>query len=399
MVSDARRYNGSCRRGVNDDMSMLNIVIASPFDFAVPSGVNQHVRHLSAELQRLGHRVTVVAPLSGSDGYMPVADFHSFGCVVPVPANGSVAHISFSWKIRSLKGLLERESFDIVHCHEPLTPALALAMLHYSRSANVGTFHAYGERSPHYVLARPFLRRFFNLIDGRVAVSALARDFAHRYFGGDYRIIPNGVDAAFFADNVHPIEHLRDGRPNVLFLGRFEEQRKGFAFALRALATVVREIPNVRLVVVGSGDAAKFGRAIEQYGLTSHVHFAGAVPDEDRVRYMASSELLVAPNTGGESQGMVVLEAMAAGLPVLASDIPAYTNNITHGEEGLLVGTENETEFARAIASMLGDSDACARMGIRGKAKAAEFTWPRVVTELVHLYEEVLEQRLTAAKQ
>ncbi len=381
-------------------MSKLNIVIASPFDFAVPSGVNQHVRHLSAELQRLGHRVTVVAPLSGSDGYMPVADFHSFGCVVPVPANGSIAHISFSWKLRSLKDLLERERFDIVHCHEPLTPALALAMLHYSRSANIGTFHAYGERSPHYVLARPFLRRFFNRIDGRVAVSALAREFAHRYFGGNYRIIPNGVDTAFFEEDVRPMGHLMDGRPNVLFLGRFEEQRKGFAYALKALARVVPEIPNVRLVVVGSGDTAKFGRIIEHLGLSSHVHFAGAVPDEERVRYMASCQLLVAPNTGGESQGMVVLEAMAAGLPVLASDIPAYANNITHGREGLLVGPEDDTELARALASMLGGyTDACARMGLRGKTKAAEFAWPSVVTELVDLYEEVREHKLRDAGQ
>lgn len=380
-------------------MSKLNIVIASPFDFAVPSGVNQHVRHLSDELQRLGHRVTVVAPLSDSDGYMPVADFHSFGCVVPVPANGSIAHISFSWKLRSVNALLERERFDIVHCHEPLTPALALAMLHYSKSVNIGTFHAYGESSPHYVLAKPFLRRFYNRIDGRVAVSELAREFAHRYFGGDFRIIPNGVDAGFFDDNIPPIEQLMDGRPNVLFLGRFEEQRKGFAYALKALAQVAREIPDVRLVVVGSGDTAKYGRMIEQYGITSDVHFAGAVPDQERVRYMASCRLLVAPNTGGESQGMVVLEAMAAGLPVLAADIPAYASNITHGKEGLLVEPENEIELARAMTSMLLDTDRCARMGVRGRAKAAEFAWPRVVTELVDFYEEVRDSKIRGVGQ
>jgi phosphatidyl-myo-inositol alpha-mannosyltransferase len=380
-------------------MSKLNIVIASPFDFAVPSGVNQHVRHLGAELQRLGHRVTVVAPLSESDGYMPVADFHSFGCVVPVPANGSIAHISFSWKLRSLNALLERERFDIVHCHEPLTPALALAMLHYSKSANIGTFHAYGESSPHYVLARPFLRRFYNRIDGRVAVSELARDFAFRYFGGEFRIIPNGVDAGFFDDDIHPIEHLMDGRPNVLFLGRFEEQRKGFAYALKALAQVRHEIPGVRLVVVGSGDTAKYGRMIEQYGITSHVYFAGAVPDEERARYMASCRLLVAPNTGGESQGMVVLEAMAAGLPVLAADIPAYARNVTHGREGLLVEPENDIELAQAMTSMILDTDRCARMGVRGRAKAADFAWPRVVTELVDFYEEVRETKIRGAGQ
>lgn len=377
------------------DTPRLKIALASPYDFAVPSGVNQHVRHLSNELMRLGHHVTVIAPQSGSETYgEPIPNFHSFGSVVRIPANGSVAHISISPDLRRrVKDLMAREKFDIVHGHEPLTPALTLAVLRYSRAATVGTFHAYGETSPHYFLARPVLRRFFDRIDGHVAVSELARKFVSRYFGGDYRIIPNGVDTSAFDRDAAPFQHLMDGRPNILFLGRFEEERKGFKYALKTLRRLGQVSPDARLVVVGHGDASKYNGTIRRYGIERNVHFVGAVSDEDRARYMASCRVLMAPNTGGESQGLVVLEALAAGLPVLATKIPAYENVITHGEEGFLVEPENECALAQALQEMLSDSSACRRMAESGKEKAAEYSWPKISAQLVDFYIEVCERK------
>ena len=373
----------------------LKIALASPYDFAVPSGVNQHVRHLSSELRRLGHHVTVIAPQSGSETYgEPISNFHSFGSVVRVPANGSVAHISVSLDLRRrVKELMAREQFDIVHCHEPLTPALTLAVLRYSQAANVGTFHAYGATSPHYFLARPVLRPFFDRIDGNVAVSDLARQFVSRYFGGNYRIIPNGVDTSSFDRPSAPMGYLMDGRPNILFLGRFEEERKGFKFALRSLRRLVQLSPDVRLVVVGHGDASRYSSTIERYGISRNVQFVGPVSDEDRARYMASCQLLMAPNTGGESQGLVVLEALAAGLPVVATNIQAYANVITHGKHGLLVEPDNECDMVQALVTVLSNASMGRSMAECGKLKAAEYSWPKVSSQLVDFYVEVCERK------
>lgn len=375
------------------DMSVFRIALASPYDFAVPSGVNQHVKYLSGELRRLGHHVTVIAPYSEADNGIPMSGFHGFGGVVRVPANGSVAHISFSLNLRRVKRLLAQEQFDVVHCHEPLTPVLTLAVLHYSNIPTIGTFHAYGETSPHYFCARPLLRPFFNRIDGLVAVSELARDFASRYFGGNYRIIPNGVDTSLFDLQSAPVQHLMDGRPNVLFLGRFEEERKGFEYALKALLSVRQVFPDVRLVVVGPGNASKYKERIRRYGISRNVHFAGVVSDRDRARYMATCRFLIAPNTGSESQGVVVLEAMAAGLPVVASNIRAFASVIMNGEEGLLISPGNEHSLAKGMVQILSNPCAYRQMAVNGRLKAADFSWPKVAARLVEFYEEVSERK------
>lgn len=380
------------------DTSALRIALASPYDFAVPSGVNQHVKHLSDELRRLGHHVTIFAPLSKSDTGTPKSDFHGFGGVVPVPANGSVAHISCSLNLPRLKRLLSQERFDVMHCHEPLTPMLTLAMLRFSDIPSVGTFHAYGESSPHYVVTRPILRHFFNRIDGRVAVSELARDFASRYFGGDYRIIPNGVDTSLFESQAEPMEHLMDGRPNVLFLGRFEEDRKGFDYALKALSLVRHTFPDVRLVVVGHGNASRFTERMRRYGISQNVHFTGKVSDVDRARYMATCQFLIAPNTGSESQGMIVLEAMAAGLSVIASNITAFAGVVTHGRDGLLVEPGNEHCLAKSMVRVLSDPSNYRQMAACGRLKAAEYSWPKVADQLVEFYREIAERKAWVPK-
>jgi phosphatidyl-myo-inositol alpha-mannosyltransferase len=373
-------------------MSGLKIALVSPFDFAVPSGVNQHVQYLSAELRNRGHRVTIFGPLSRPGGDEPTEEFHSVGHVVRVPANGSMAHITASLNLRHLRKLIETEQYDIVHCHEPLTPTLAWAMLRYSNTVNIGTFHAYGEKSPHYRLARPILRPFFNRIHGRIAVSELAGEFVSRYFGGDFEVIPNGVDVSLFDHQAEPVQDLMDGRPNLLFLGRFEEERKGFRYALKALQQVARCVPDVRLVVVGRGDASRYERKIRQYGLERNVQFAGAVSDDDRVRYMTSCRFLIAPNTGGESQGLVVLEAMAAGLPVVATSIAAYRRAITSGAEGTLVPPEDHHALAQAMLWTLSNPGPAQDMAAAGRIKAAEFNWPHIAERVEAFYLETAER-------
>lgn len=352
------------------------------------------MKHLGNELSRRGHRVSVIAPLSDQDRAPDIEDFRSVGGVVPVPANGSIAYISISLgPFHWIKRFLDEEGFDIVHIHEPLTPMLNLAVLQHSNAVNIGTFHAYGESSPHYQIARPILRPYFKRLDGRIAVSSLSRGFASRYFGGDFRVIPNGVDVD--AHNLHgtAFPELMDDRPNVLFLGRFEEERKGFDIALEALSMLRHTQPNVRLVVVGRGESSKYREVIRQLGIERHVHFAGAVSDEDRARYMASCHMLIAPNTGGESQGLVVLEAMAAGLPVVASNIPAFANVIRPGKEGTLVQPGVPNDLASAVARVLAEPETARQMSIHAKTRASGFNWPKIVSQLVEFYAEVYERK------
>lgn len=372
----------------------MKIALASPYDFATQGGVNQHIDHLRSEFQRLGHEVDVIAPLSGMSSDVEAPGFHGFGGVLPISANGSVARISFSLNLRSrIKQLLAREHFDVVHCHEPLMPALPLVVLNYSRSVNIGTFHAYAESNLGYLYARPVLQRFFNRLDGLVAVSEPAVEFASQYFSGEWHIIPNGVDTSAFTAPAAPVPALMDGRPNVLFLGRFEEERKGFKYALRALPWVKQVYPDIRLVVVGPGDPSKFRGRVRKYGLEENVVWVGKVTDDDRARYMASCQILVAPSTHGESQGIVLLEAMAAGVPVVGGDIPGYSTILTPGREGILVPPESEHALSIAMVRLLADPSLRSWMGANGMRTAAEYSWPKVAARLLEFYTEICERK------
>lgn len=375
----------------------MKIALASPYDFATHGGVNQHIGHLKAQYEALGHEVAIIAALSEDGPDIAMPGFYGFGGVVPVSANGSVARISFSLHLRRrLKWLLEREQFDVVHCHEPLMPALPLAVLNYSRAVNIGTFHAYAESNIGYYYGRPVLQRFFDRLDGLVAVSDPARLYASQYFQrdpDDWRIIPNGVDISDFSRPAAPIPELMDGRPNLMFLGRFEEGRKGFKYLLKALPWVKEQFPDVRLVVVGRGSPSRYRGRIERNGLEENVVFAGGVPDAVRARYLASCRILVAPNTHGESQGLVLLEAMAAGLPVIGGDIPGPSSLVTHGREGLLVPPRGEHSLALAIVRLLADSQTRARMSAAGRVRAEQHSWPKVAGELLALYEEKAERK------
>ncbi len=372
----------------------MKIALASPYDFATHGGVNQHIAHLKTEFERLGHRVVVIAPLSESNLDVDRPDFHGFGGVLPVSANGSVARISFSLNLRRrIKHLMEREQFDIVHCHEPLMPALPLVVLNYSRAVNIGTFHAYAESNLGYFYARPVLHRFFDRLDGLVAVSEPARAFASQYFEGNWRIIPNGVDTSAFSHPTETLPELMDGRPNILFIGRFEEGRKGFKYLLKAIPWVKEIFPDIRLIVIGRGSPAKYTSRIERYGIEDNVLFAGPVADEVRLRYMAGSLLLVAPSTHGESQGVVLLEAMAGGLPVIGGDIPGYSSILSHGREGLLVPTRSEHSIALAIVRLLSDESLRTQMSAWGRTRAEQHSWPKVAAQLLEYYTDECDRK------
>jgi phosphatidylinositol alpha-mannosyltransferase len=371
----------------------VKIALVSPYDYAAVGGVTKHITHLAVEFQRAGHEVHIVAPCDAAATPDAPVPLHRLGTPVSIPANGSVARISAGTRLGGeVKQLLSSVGFDIVHLHEPLLPALPLAVLSASRATNVGTFHAYRQSSAAYLYGKPILWYFYRRLHGKIAVSNCARDFVADRFPGDYRIIPNGIDVARYSGNCPRLPALSDGRPNVLFVGRLEK-RKGLSYLLRAWATVTREFPTARLVVVGGGRGLQHYRSFVNARGIDNIMFTGMVSDEDLPRYYQAADVYCAPSTGQESFGIVLLEAMAAGRPIVATTIPGYGEVVTHGREGLLVPPKDPESLAGAIIHLLADRELRQRLGAEGRRTAQRYDWPRVAAEVLEYYQETIHRR------
>ncbi|MFN2464697.1 MAG: glycosyltransferase family 4 protein [Candidatus Dormibacteria bacterium] len=376
----------------------MKIGLVSPYDLSHPGGVTEHILHLAPMLRSRGADVKLMAPASG-DLPMEISeaaeeDFYRIGRVIPVPANGSIARITLSFHLsRYINRILDKERFDLIHYHEPLMPALPITVLRASKTCNVGTFHAYSKSSYAYYYGRSMMRRYHRKLHGLVAVSEPARDFVGRYFRGQYSVVPNGVDLDRFGRAVEPIPRLMDGKINILFLGRLE-QRKGLGVLLRAYAQVKERMPELRLVIVG-GSQDRARRRYETFVEAQEIRdvvFTGFVSDDDKPRYFASAHVYCAPNTGKESFGIVLLEAMASGVPVVASDIPGFAQLITPGREGILVRRDDPLSLASALTLLAGDAELRARLGEAGRRRAQAFSWQRVVDQLVGSYEDAVRR-------
>jgi phosphatidylinositol alpha-mannosyltransferase len=365
----------------------VKILLVSPFDFSFPGGVNEHVLHLDRQFQVLGHQTRVLSPRSDEEDEEDDGHFYRLGVTVPVPSNGSTARITLSPFLNGkVKEFLLREEFDVIHLHEPLAPILPLMVLLHSKTVNVGTFHAARSSNLGYLYAKPILSHFAGKLDARIAVSPAALDFVHQYFPGQYEVIPNGIDIDFFGPHVDPIQRYRDGQPTILFVGRYNESRKGLKFLLRALALVRQEFPRARLLVVGPGTPRRFEREIERYEL-ENVVFVGPVSKQGLANYYATCDVFCAPSTGRESFGIVLLEAMASGKPVVATNIRGYSAVVRHGVDGLLVQRKNPEALAIALVHMLADDDLRERFGQAGRRRAEEHSWPVVAKRVLETYE------------
>jgi phosphatidyl-myo-inositol alpha-mannosyltransferase len=376
----------------------VKLALVSPYDFAYPGGVTEHVAHLAEQFLAFGHEVHIVAP-SSDDESEPIASVdapvHRIGRVVSIPANGSVARITLSLRsYLQAKQLLQQQQFDLVHLHEPLMPALPLTVLRHSNTTNIGTFHAFRNTPLTYFYSKPILQPFFRKLHGHITVSSAAREFVGEYFPAEYRVIPNGIDFARFNQRYPRLPELSDERPTVLFVGRLEK-RKGLKFLLRAWPNVLERQPDARLVVVGRGRPLEgYRRFARRQGWSPEdVMFAGYVPSEDLPRYYQACDVFCAPNTGQESFGIVLLEAMAAGAPIVASDIPGYRDVISDGLHGVLVEPQNPAAIADAVCRLLANPELRAGMRRAGQDKAQAYDWPRVAAQVLDYYAEVLERR------
>jgi phosphatidylinositol alpha-mannosyltransferase len=365
----------------------MKIALVSPYDFTYPGGANQHILHLAAEYRALAHEVRILAPAARGRPLPEDADFYRIGTPVPIHGNGSTARITLSLTLsRRVKQILAYERFDVVHLHEPLMPALPLTVLYHSPARNVGTFHAFAESSLGYFYARPLLQPVVERLDARIAVSRPAADFVGQYFGGDYAIIPNGIELARYGPGIAPLAAYRDGRPTILFVGRFNEPRKGFRFLLRAFVLVREQFPEARLLVVGRGDIRRYRDFLDRRELGG-VEFVGFVEPDELPRYYVSCDLFCAPSTRGESFGIVLLEAMASGRAVVASRIPGYAGVIEHGRDGWLVTPQDPVALALALVRLLADRELRAEIAAAGADKARQFSWPEVARRVLAVYE------------
>lgn len=374
----------------------MKIALVSPYDYPYPGGVTEHITALDRNFRALGHDTRIIAASSTDEDVLGNHVIKVSGAVSPVPFSGSTARVTLSPQVyRRVKQILRDEKFDVVHVHEPGVPMLSLVVLRHSHALNVGTFHAYRESNALYEYARPLLRRIFNRLDGRIFVSDAVREYITHYFPGDYVLIPNGIDCARFSSpDIQPIERFNDGRPNILFVGRMEK-RKGFRHLLRAYPYLKQAIPDARLLVVGAysdREKAPFLRYAHAHKLHG-IHLIGYISPEELPRYYRTATIFCAPSTGFESFGIVLLEAMAAGVPIVASDIAGYRTVLQDGGAGLLVPPSDEQAIARAIIALLCEPARRAQMSECGKRRAAPYDWGIVAQRVLAYYDQLIAAR------
>jgi phosphatidylinositol alpha-mannosyltransferase len=385
-----------------DGVVPVKIGLVSPYDWSYPGGVKSHITHLAAELRARGHTVRILTPATGPAARRVEYGTFKLGWAAPFRVNGSVARVAMAPDLNGhIRDLVEHERFDVLHVHEPLASVLPLTILHHARhtdAALIGTFHASVRRGKTstppewaYASARPFLGGYFRRLSGRIAVSDAALGFINRYFPGDYRIIPNGVDVKRFREAT-PLPEYRDGMLNILFVGRLEK-RKGLKYLLRAIPLVREHIPNTRFLIVGDGPLRQGYQALVERAGWPEVHFLGRVSDAELPAYYATADVFCAPNLGSESQGIVLLEALAAGTPTVASDIAGYRTVIRDGIEGVLTPPKDVERLAWALVHLLTSPAERQRLRNLGRLRAEVYSWERVAGKVEAYYLEVLGAR------
>lgn len=374
----------------------MKIGLISAYDFAHPGGVTEHVRHLAGGLRRRGHDVTVLAPCSDRALSERDSDFIRVGRPFPIPMHGSVARITVSLHLTNrIKHLVRDTSFDVIHYHEPLMPVLPITALRFSRTVNVGTFHAFARSNIGYYYGKPLLKRYVRKLNVRIAVSNPAREFVRHYFPGDYRVIPNGIDVHRF-QNQPPFADLRDGMCNLLFVGRLE-YRKGLGYLLRAFEKLKPQYPNLRLIIVGDGPLRRWYSNFIARKQLEDVVMAGYVEPSELPRYYASCDVFCSPATGDESFGIVLLEAMASGKPIVATSIDGFREVVTHGQEGLLVERKSRRQLAYALQTLISNRELRRQFGEAGLLKARQFDWERVIDQVTDVYQQAIDSAQPAA--
>jgi phosphatidylinositol alpha-mannosyltransferase len=360
----------------------LRIGIVCPYSWDVPGGVQNHIRDLAEFLLNNGHHVEVLAPATESDDLPEYVV--SAGRAVSIPYNGAVARVLFGVGANSrVRSWINDGDFDLLHLHEPAIPSLSLLACWAGEGAMVGTFHAAAKYQKAIVAIGPILEPVIEKLSARIAVSESARLTLTAHLETDAIVIPNGI----YADNYRDGSSRTEWSGNTIgFLGRFEEDRKGLPVLLDALPIVSRFIPDIRVLIAGPGDSEEVLEKVDPQ-LRNRVEFLGKISESDKTDFLASVSLYIAPNTGGESFGIILAEAMAGGAAVVASDIPAFADVLGNGEFGALFESENSESLAKVIIDLLRDDSKRKELASAGAVHAQRFDWSQVGEEIFEVYE------------
>ena len=363
----------------------MRIGMVCPYSFDVPGGVQAHVVELAHVFIERGHEVSVLAP-AARETDLPDYVVRA-GPALAIPYNGSVSRVNFSPKgYLTLRRWIAENGFDVLHVHEPNAPSISMLSLMVASGPIVTTFHTATSRSLWLSTFQGILRPYHERIAGKIAVSELARRWQMESLGSDAVEIPNGINVAGFAD-AQPLDGYPWPGGSVLFLGRFDEPRKGIDILMRALPAVVEQFPDVRVLVVGGGNQRALRRRAGD--LADHLVFLGQVDDATKARALRSVDVYCAPNLGGESFGIVLVEAMAAGAAVIASSLNAFRRVLDDGRAGRLVATGSPEELAAGIVGLLGDPGARAELVAAGRVRAHRYDWSRVADQILRVYDTV----------
>ena len=360
----------------------LRIGIVCPYSWDVPGGVQNHIRDLAEFLINNGHHVEVLAPATESEDLPSYVV--SAGRAVSIPYNGAVARVLFGVVANSrVRNWINEGNFDLLHLHEPAIPSLALLACWAGEGAMVGTFHAAAKYQKAIVAIGPILEPVIEKLSARIAVSEAARLTLTAHLETDAIVIPNGI----YADNYRNGTPRADWQGNTIgFLGRFEEDRKGLPVLLDALPIISRFVPDLRVLIAGPGDSEEVLAKVDPQ-LRHRVEFLGKISEEEKADFLASISLYIAPNTGGESFGIILAEAMAGGAAVVASDIPAFASVLGDGEFGALFESENSESLAKVIIDLMRDHEKRKSLAAAGAKHAQRFDWSQVGEEIFEVYE------------
>ncbi len=364
----------------------LRVGLVCPYSWEVPGGVQFHVRDLAEHLIGLGHSVSVLAPADEDADVQPYVV--PAGRAVPVPYNGSVARLSFGViSATRVRRWLREGGFDVLHIHEPASPSLSILACWAASGPIVATFHTAMVRSRVMAAASTVLQPALDKISARIAVSEEARRTLVDHLGGDAVVIPNGLCVDRFAA-AQPRPQWRGSNGTIGFIGRIDEPRKGLATLLEGFTLLLRQRPGVRLLVAGRGDVEEVSGQVPTEVLES-VSFLGQVSEADKAALLATVDVYVAPNLGGESFGIILVEAMAAGAPVVASDLEAFRAVLDHGALGRTFPVGDAPALAATLAELLADPAERARLAAAARIQVRRYDWSVVADDLLAVYETV----------
>ena len=363
-------------------LSKKRIGIVCPYGWDTPGGVQSHVGDLAQYLIRQGHYVSVLAPAIDEDN---LPDFvTSAGRPIAIPYNGAVARVLFGpIAFSRVRHWISNGNFDVLHLHEPAIPSISLLACWAAEGPMVGTFHAAAKRQKVTFAVAPILEPVIEKLTARIAVSEAARETLTEHLETDAIVVPNGIYADLYRDGV--IDQRWTG--NTLgFIGRFEEKRKGLDVLVAALPSIIAQFPDLKVFIAGPGDAQEVLKEIDPY-LHSRFEFLGRISESEKADFLASVGLYIAPNTGGESFGIILAEALAAGASVVASDIPAFDSLLGHGAYGTLFASEDSQDLGKKVIALLGDEEGRKVIAQRGKKYAQEFDWDVVAEKIYDVYQ------------